>query len=65
MDGYEAVKHIRELNKTIPIIAQSGLAMSGDKEKILNAGFDDYITKPISRNMLISKINEYLTKIGS
>lgn len=63
MDGYEAVKRIREINKTIPIIAQSGLAMSGDKEKILNAGFDDYVSKPISRNILISKINKHLKRI--
>jgi CheY-like chemotaxis protein len=65
MDGYEAMRKIKELNPNMPIIAQSGLAMSGDKEKIMESGFDDYISKPISRNLLISKINHFLRKSES
>lgn len=63
MNGYEALKEIRQINKSIPIIAQSGLAMSGDKEKILEAGFNDYISKPISTGTLITIINKHLKQI--
>jgi CheY-like chemotaxis protein len=60
MDGNMALEKIRETNKELPIIAQTGLAMSGDKEKMLKAGFDDYISKPISPNLLITTINKHL-----
>jgi signal transduction histidine kinase/CheY-like chemotaxis protein len=60
MDGYEALKEIRKINKVVPVIAQSGLAMSGDKEKILEAGFNDYVSKPISMDLLITIINKHL-----
>lgn len=62
MDGNEALKEIRKTNKELPIIAQTGVAMSGDKEKMLKAGFDSYISKPISLNVLIATINKYLRK---
>lgn len=64
MDGNEALKEIRKTNKEITIIAQTGLAMSGDKEKMLNAGFDDYISKPISTTQLISTINKHLKVVS-
>lgn len=60
MDGNKALEEIRKTNRELPIIAQTGLAMSGDKEKMLNAGFDDYISKPISPNLLIRTINKHL-----
>ena len=60
MNGYEALENIRLLNKEIPIIAQTGLVMPGDKEKMIAAGFDDYISKPISINTLITTINKNL-----
>ena len=63
MDGNKALEEIRKTNKELPIIAQTGLAMSGDKEKMLNAGFDDYISKPISPNLLIKTINKHLKTI--
>jgi len=62
MDGYEALNEIRKTNKEIPIIAQTGMAMQGDREKILEAGFNDYISKPISINRLITSINKHLKK---
>jgi len=62
MDGYEALNEIRKTNKEIPIIAQTGMAMQGDREKILQAGFNDYISKPISINRLITSINKHLKK---
>lgn len=60
MDGNEALVEIRKTNKQIKVIAQTGLAMSGDKEKMLNAGFTDYVSKPISTSQLISTINKHL-----
>tara|TARA_R110000751_G_scaffold301415_5_gene413834 strand:+ start:35606 stop:38041 length:2436 start_codon:yes stop_codon:yes gene_type:complete len=64
MNGYEALEEIRKTNIKVPIIAQTGLAMSGDKEKMLQAGFNDYISKPISPKVLMSTINKHLIKIA-
>ena len=62
MDGYTATKEIKKINPKIPIIAQTAYAMSGDKEKSLNAGCDDYIAKPISEENLIILLEKYLKK---
>ncbi|MFO8067700.1 MAG: response regulator [Bacteroidales bacterium] len=60
MDGFEATKKIRSLEKQrkkhIPIIAITGYAIQGDREKFINVGMDDYITKPIDENKLIELI---------
>ena len=65
MNGNEVLTYIRKVNKSIPIIAQTALAMSVEKEKILAAGFNDYVSKPTSREDLISIINKYLSKDDS
>ena len=56
MDGYSALSKIRETNKNIPVIAQTAYGLLGDKEKILNSGFTDYIIKPILSQNLIDKL---------
>jgi CheY-like chemotaxis protein len=61
MDGYEATKQIRQFNKKIIIIAQTAYAQIGDKEKALAAGCDDYISKPIKKDELLTLINEYFS----
>jgi CheY-like chemotaxis protein len=60
MNGYEATRKIREINKDIVIIAQTAYAISGDREKAIAAGCDDYVSKPIVRKTLMDKLVKYL-----
>jgi len=48
--------------RSIPFIAQTAYAMSGDRERLLEAGFDDYISKPISKFLLFKVIEKYIVK---
>ena len=59
-NGYEALTAIRKINKKVPIIAQTGLAMPNDLDKIINSEFDDYITKPITQDQLKKIIHKYI-----
>ncbi len=60
MDGYEATRLMKKIRKDIPIIAQTAFAMSRDKEKSLDAGCDDYISKPIKPSDLLNMLAKYL-----
>jgi CheY-like chemotaxis protein len=60
MDGYTSVRKIREFRKKMIIIAQTAYGLLGDKRKILDSGFDDYLVKPIYAQDLISKILHHL-----
>jgi CheY-like chemotaxis protein len=62
LDGYSALIKIREVRKDMVVIAQTAYGLLGDKEKILNAGFDDYIIKPILSQNLIDKLVVNLKK---
>ena len=59
-DGLEATREIRTFDSKIPIIAQTAYAFTGDKEKALEAGCNDYISKPIKLDELIEILNKYL-----
>ena len=60
MNGYEATKEIKRLNNRTPVIAQTSFAMVGEKEKCLQAGCDDFITKPLDIKMLLQKIEDHV-----
>lgn len=67
MDGYEATKAIREgkinaFNKDIAIIAVTADAMPKTKDRVLEIGMNDYMTKPIDKNELFNKINHFSIK---
>lgn len=58
MDGYEITRQIRQFNKKVVIIAQTAYGLTGDREKALEAGCDDYISKPINQRLLIDLIQK-------
>ncbi|MFA9370221.1 MAG: PAS domain S-box protein [Labilibaculum antarcticum] len=60
MNGYDATKEIRTFNKDLVIIAQTAYAFHGDKEKAIEVGCNDYITKPINKASLLEIINKLL-----
>lgn len=65
MSGYEAIRQIRKFNKDVIIIVQTAYGLTGDREKALEAGSNDYISKPIDKNELLSMIEKYFSKKGS
>ncbi len=62
MDGYETIRKIREdpRFRTLPILALTAKAMKGDREKCLDAGASDYISKPVDTDQLLSVMRVWL-----
>jgi PAS domain S-box-containing protein len=61
MDGLEATRHIKAINRNVPVIAITAYAMAGDEARIIGAGCDHYLVKPINKKLLLEKIAEYIT----
>jgi CheY-like chemotaxis protein len=66
MDGWEATRRIKAdaTMRTIPVIGLTAHAMSGDREKAIEAGCDDYDSKPVEIDRLLGKINRLLNGDG-
>jgi hypothetical protein len=62
LNGYEATRQIRLFNKEVVIIAQTAFGLSGDREKAIGAGCNDYISKPIKKDELIALIQKYFKR---
>ncbi len=58
-NGLDATREIRKISQEVVIIAQSAYALAGDKEKALGVGCNNYITKPISKKLLFSMIEQH------
>ena len=63
MNGYEALDELKKIEKTrdVPVVAISANALASDVEKGLNAGFSDYITKPINLQAFFATIKKHLS----
>ena len=61
-DGYAATTEIKSIKPDLPIIAQTAFAFLQDKEKALDVGCDEYLTKPLTRAILYDKMIKYLGK---
>jgi len=61
MDGYEAMRIIKSRHPSIPIIAQTAYTLNNDRHRCLQAGFNDYIAKPINRLALYRMVNDNLS----
>ena len=62
MNGYDALKAIKEINPKIPILAQTAYALTDDVKQLKESDFDDYITKPIKNEDLIRKVKQMTSR---
>ncbi len=61
MNGYEATRAIKAIRSDLSVIAQTAYTLSGDQEKSIEAGCDDYITKPVKKEELLDKMEKFLS----
>ncbi|UCH14943.1 MAG: PAS domain S-box protein [Bacteroidales bacterium] len=62
MNGYDATQEIKKYRQDLPVIAETAYALAGEKEKAINAGCDDYLSKPIDKEILLKKIKKLLKR---
>lgn len=67
LDGYGTIQKIREDPKLVdlPVMAVTAYAMRGDRERILDAGFDAYLSKPINAALLAEELDKLLNRAGA
>lgn len=63
LDGLEATRQIKQMYPHIPVIALTAYAQAGDEHKVLQAGCDDYLAKPVGREALLSYLKRYVSKL--
>jgi CheY-like chemotaxis protein len=59
MDGYETTRRLRHFNKDVIVISQTAFGLAGDEEKVIKAGCDAYLSKPIRKKELMSLIHRF------
>ncbi|NQU50246.1 MAG: response regulator [Planctomycetes bacterium] len=64
MDGYEAAKELRKLGNIIPVVAMTANALAGDRRRCLDAGMDDYLSKPVKQTKLGRALAKWLKAEG-
>lgn len=64
LDGFKATKIIKKIRPDLPVIAQTAYALTGDRERALNAGCDEYLSKPLDTAKLIDLILKYLPDVS-
>ena len=64
MDGYETMQAIRSIPRfrSLPVVAVTAKAMKGDREKCIEAGASDYVSKPVDPDELVSKLRAWLLR---
>jgi CheY-like chemotaxis protein len=62
MDGYTAVRTLREMGVEVPIMALTAHALTGERERCMEVGCDEYLTKPVDRALLIEQIRQLLER---
>jgi len=61
MNGYEATKLFKKLRPSLPIIAQTAYASPADKDRLRKIGVDEYLSKPIDSQKLLSLLHRYMS----
>jgi signal transduction histidine kinase len=62
LNGFEATKQIRAMDQEIPIIAQTAYAMNQDRERALNHGCNDYLSKPLNKDLFLQTVAKFLIR---
>jgi CheY-like chemotaxis protein len=62
MDGYETMREIRNIHRDLPLVAVTAKAMKGDREKCIEAGATDYVSKPVDIDQLLAVLRVQLSR---
>lgn len=60
MDGFEVIEQIRKINKTVPVVAQTAYTLANEKEKCIESGFSDFLSKPINIMQLRNIVTKHM-----